>query len=284
MKEEKAEFELLLSCMNQRDFSIVEQLGIRSNALIVNQYQSNGNQECLPYLEVKEMAGFCCKKYNLQGKGVSKSRNFAIQNSQAEICLFADDDEKFCAQYREIVVKNFIKHPDADVMIFHIKNRPKRVRNTYHRVYFPEILKVSSWQIAFRRKKIIEKKILFDEDMGAGTGNGAEEEIKFLLDCLKKKLKIFNVPIAIAAIQENSHSTWFYGYNEEFFENRGMTTRYLFGKIAALCYGAYYIITKRKLYQNDISVRQAWKALRRGIKKNRLMKRKQMKREIREKK
>lgn len=276
-KEEKKDFELLLSCMNQKDFSIVKRSEIHSDVLIVNQYSQNEGIPLLPDLEIQKIAGFFCRKYNLQEKGVSRSRNFAIRNSRAEICLLADDDEIFCHQYREMVLKSFKKYPYADVLIFHIENRPKRVRNTFHRVYFPEILKVSSLQIAFRRKKIVEKKILFDEDMGAGTGNGAEEEIKFLLDCLKQKLKIFNVPVTIAAVQENKPSTWFYGYNESFFENRGMTTRYLFGKLFALCYGMYYILTKKKLYQSSISAKQAWKALKRGVKKNKLEKIKRQK-------
>ena len=267
-----SEFELLLSCMNQKDFSIVERSKIYSDVLIVNQYKNNKVEEAMPYLEIQEKNGYSCKKYNLQEKGLSKSRNFAIKNSQAKICLLADDDEIFCDGYKKIVLNSFKQYPYADIIIFHIENQPKKVKNTYHKVYFPEILKVSSLQIAFRRKKILEKKILFDEDMGAGTGNGAEEEVKFLFDCLKHKLKIFNVPITIATIQENSHSTWFHGYNKSFFENRGMTTRYLFGKPFALCYGMYYILAKKKLYQNSISSKQAWNALKCGIKKNRLEK------------
>lgn len=277
MRKDKQEtreesFELLLSCMNQMDFSIVEYAKIFSDVLIVNQYENK--KEHLPYLEVQEKQGFFRRKYNLQEKGVSKSRNFAIKHSKAEICLFADNDEIFYKDYQEIVIKSFKRYPYADIMIFHIGNRPKKVKDTIHRVYFPEILRVSSWQIAFRRRKVIENKIFFDEIMGAGTGNGAEEETKFLLDCLRKKLIILNMPIRIADIQENSHSTWFYGYDEKFFENRGMTTRYLFGKVFAWIYGIYYIGTKKDLYQNDLSMIQAWRALKRGIYQNRLGKEK----------
>ena len=283
-KERKLNFELLLSCINQKDFSIIERSRIQSDVLIVNQYCSIKKEEKLPYLETQEIGGFFCRKYNVQEKGISRSRNFAIRNAQADICLLADDDEEFCSQYREMILSSFERYPYADILIFRIGNRPKKVRTTFHPVYFPEILRVSSCQIAFRRKRVIEKKIVFDEDMGAGTGNGAEEEIKFLLECLKQKLKIFNVPVTIAMMQENNHSTWFYGYNEVFFENRGMTTRYLFGTSFALGYGIYYIWTKRELYQDDISAKQAWNALRRGIKQNRLGKKKRKEKRIKRRK
>lgn len=272
MKHEKNNFEILLSCMNQKDFSIVERSKIKSNVLIVNQYTNRIGKESMPYLEIQKNRGFFCRKYNLQEKGLSKSRNFALRNSQAEICLFADDDEIFCDGYEEVIQNSFTQYSQADVIIFHIANKPKRVKKSVHRVRFPEVLKVTSYQIAFRRKQIIKKQIWFDEDMGAGTGNGAEEEVKFLLDCLKKRVWILNIPVIIASIEENSSSTWFEGFDEKFFENRGMTTRYMLGKTFAILYGGYYVLTKRSLYQGSLSVKQAWQALKRGITENRLEK------------
>lgn len=272
MKHENNNFEILLSCMNQKDFSIVERSKIKSNVLIVNQYIKSTDKETMPYLEVQRNREFSCRKYNLQEKGLSKSRNFALKNSQAEICLFADDDEIFCDGYEEVIQNSFSQYPQADIIIFHIANKPKQVRRSVHKVRFPEVLKVTSYQIAFRRKQIIKKQIWFDEDMGAGTGNGAEEEVKFLLDCLKKKVWILNVPFIIASIKENSSSTWFEGFDEKFFENRGMTTRYMLGKMLAMLYGVYYILTKKSLYHNNLSVKQAWQALKHGIEENRLEK------------
>lgn len=262
-------FEVLLSCMNHMDFKLAEKSKIDSDLLIVNQCTSDACRNMMPYQE-KIGRGQYWKKYNLQEKGLSKSRNYAIKHSKADICLIADDDEIFEEGYREKILEVFEKYHKADIVIFHFRNQPKRVKKTFHLVRFPEVLRVSSWQIAFRRKKLLEKNIWFDERMGAGTGNGAEEEVKFLIDCLKAKLSILNAPIIIGELEEGSTSTWFSGMNAKFFENRGMTTRYMLGRFWAVMYGIYYIIAKKALYKRDISMCKAWKALMRGISENRL--------------
>ena len=56
------------------------------------------------------------------------------------------------------------------------------------------MLRVCSCQITFKRASIIDNKLIFDVKLGAGTGNGAGEENKFLLDCYDKGLK--NIPCA----------------------------------------------------------------------------------------
>lgn len=113
-------------------------------------------------------------------------------------------------------------------------------------------MKVSSWQISFRRARILDAGVRFDELMGAGTGNGAEEELKFLTDCEKAGLRIYYVPALIASVAQ-TESTWFHGYTETFFENRGATTRYILGSCLAALYAVYFVIRKRSLYRDSIS-------------------------------
>lgn len=56
--------------------------------------------------------------------------------------------------------------------------------------------------------------VFFDEHLGAGTGNGGEEELKFLLDCQNAGLKIYYVPTEIASVAQ-TESTWFHGFDEK---------------------------------------------------------------------
>jgi hypothetical protein len=63
------------------------------------------------------------------------------------------------------------------------------------------------------------------------------------------------VPIASVAQCE---STWFKGYNEQYFFDRGKTTAYILGKPLAIAYALYDLYFKRNLYQKNIS---AWKAI-----------------------
>ena len=132
-------------------------------------------------------------------------------------------------------------------------------------------MKVSSWQISFRKKSLTEKKIAFDELLGAGTGNGAEEELRFLLDCEKAGLKIYYVPIEIASVGQEE-STWFTGYTEQFFYNRGATTRYILGSVLSFLYAVYYVLRKKNLYNKDITTARALRATLRGIKENKITK------------
>ena len=111
--------------------------------------------------------------------------------------------------------------------------------------------------------------VWLDELLGAGTGNGAEEELKFLLDCQKAGLAIYYVPVEIASVAQEQ-STWFGGFDETFFENRGATTRYILGPALAGAYALYYVARKKPLYQNTISPATALRATFRGIRENKI--------------
>lgn len=252
--------EILLSCMHQTDDSLVDTSHITGDVLIVNQCDREGMAE---YPTPRGVA----RMYFTTQRGLTKSRNMAIANSRGDICLLCDDDEVFEPDYEEKILEAYGTMPQADVIIFKMRGRTPSFPDKIRRLRFPLTMKVSSWQISFRRQRMINSGIRFDELLGAGTGNGAEEELKFLLECQRRGLKIFYVPQEIATVAQET-STWFRGFDARFFENRGATTRYILGRPLALAYGAYYVIRKRKLYRPDISTRKAWKALCLGIRRN----------------
>ena len=106
--------------------------------------------------------------------------------------------------------------------------------------------------------------------MGAGSGNGAEEEFRFLTQCRKAGLKIYHYPYELATVAQ-TQSTWFKGFDREFFVNRGNTTRYIMGLPLSVLYAAYYAFAKRKQLA-DISMFKAFSYTLAGIKENRLNK------------
>ena len=250
--------EILLSCMHQTDGALAARSGLTGDVVIINQCDREGYAE---YGRVR--------MFSTTQRGLTKSRNMAIDKARAEVCLLCDDDETFVPDYEEKILAAYESLPQADVIIFKMLDRPASFPDKVMRLRFPKTLKVASWQISFRREKLLAAGVRFDELLGAGTGNGAEEEMKFLLDCQKAGLKIYYVPTAIAAVAQ-TQSTWFAGFTEEFFENRGATTRYILGVPMALLYGAYYVLRKKKLYQENLTTAQAWKALVRGIRKNKI--------------
>lgn len=141
------------------------------------------------------------------------------------------------------------KVPEADVFIFGIQGKTSSLGNKVKRLKRYQLLKVSSVQISFKRNAILGK-IKFDELLGAGTGNGAGEETKFLLECFKKGLSIYYCPIKIAVLEEST-STWFEKYDSNYFYQRGSVTRYIYGLLFASIYALYFSITKYNMYKKD---------------------------------
>lgn len=249
--------EVILSCMNCNAFSIIESSNLSEvNTLLVNQCNENNNF----FLDEKH------RIINTNTRGLSVSRNIGLKNTKGDICLIADDDEYFIDGIEKIIINAYLTIEDADIIIFKVKNWPDKFGGKQKQLSRLDLLKVSSVQISFRRTSVVGK-IDFDPCLGAGTPNGAGEENKFLLECLKKRLKIYYVPVSILLLDE-SKSTWFKGYDKDYFYKRGYTTRYIYGLSFAVIYALYFVLTKKRLYKNYMSFPNALFYLMQGIKDN----------------
>lgn len=256
--------EVLMSCMHQQDDALVRRSQLTGDVVVINQCDQD------TYAEYPTKTGMV-RMFSVRQRGLTKSRNLAIEKAAADVCLLCDDDEEFVLDYEAKILDAYENVPQADVVIFKIVNRPASFPDRVMRLRFPQTMKVSSWQISFRRERLLSAGIRFDELLGAGTGNGAEEELKFLTDCEKAGLRIYYVPVEIASVAQ-AESTWFHGFTETFFENRGATTRYILGLGTASLYAVYYIIRKRNMYRASISPGRALRATFRGIRGNKIQK------------
>lgn len=254
--------EVLMSCMHQTDDQLVQKSHLTGDVVVINQCNQEG---CAEY---KTSSG-TVRMFSTCDRGLTKSRNMAIRHACADVCLICDDDEVFVSGYEAAILNAYKDNPQADIIIFKMANRPPSFVDKTMRLKFPQTMKVSSWQISFRRERLLEAGVWFDELLGAGTGNGAEEELKFLLDCQRAGLVIYYVPVVIASVAQEA-STWFSGFNETFFENRGATTRYILGPVLATAYAVYYVLRKKPLYQKNLSSGKALLATLRGIRSNKI--------------
>ena len=248
-------FEILLSCMNQDNLDIVTKSNIKTDCLVINQC----NDEKLIEKIVKEhkVRMICTKE-----RGLSKSRNMALRNSNADICLISDDDECFVDDVENIIIEAF-RNSDADIIAFELKGYEKRLSTKMIRLKKYQLLKISSWQIALRKESLTRNNLCFDEKIGAGTWSGASEENKLLWDAFDAGLKIYFSPIIIGELKPSS-STWFRGYTQDYFEKRGATTRYYMGNFVSALYNIYFLTTKYKLYKKECSFFKAVIAVIRG--------------------
>ena len=101
----KLKLQVLISTMNQKDFSLLERMNIQTDAIIINQ--------CDKY-EVKffDYKGNKIKWFSLNEKGVGLSRNTALFHADGDILLFADDDVVYNENYEEIILNEFEKNQD----------------------------------------------------------------------------------------------------------------------------------------------------------------------------
>ena len=251
--------EVLMSCMHQSDISIISRTNIKSDTLLVNQCNKNGSNQY-----ILDGSKSIVRVISSTDRGLSKSRNMALKNATGDLCLICDDDEILYDNYVCQIQKAFVEHPEADVIAFKIDNAGKVYPKNEKKLNYLTVLKVASWQIAFRRKSIIDNNIEFDETLGSGVSKAGGEENMFLYDCLKKGLTIYFVPLSIGRMIEGE-SQWFHGYSQEYFYDRGIFTKKLMGTFAATLYAAYYLIFKNSLYRKDISFFKALKFIIQGI-------------------
>lgn len=254
--------EILMSCMHQHDDALIRSSRLTGDVTVINQCDREDFRE---YPTPDGTA----RIWSVTDRGLTRSRNLALEKARGDICMLCDDDETFLPGYADTIRAAYDRNPRADILIFKMVNRPPSFPDREMDLGFPAIMKVSSWQISFRRQRLLDSGVRFDTHLGAGTGNGAEEELKFLLDALRAGLRIRYVPEAVASVAQEV-STWFTGFDEAFFVNRGATTRYIFGTVPAAAYGVYYVLRKKHLYQDNLTPAQALAAIFRGIREDKI--------------
>ena len=249
--------EVLLSCMGQSDNSLIEKSQITTDILLINQCDEDK-------MYVLKNVAQQIRRIDTSERGLSNSRNMAIKYANGDICLLCDDDELFFPDYEQKIIEAFQQLPNADIIAFRLSNHPCSLKKRTIKLNWLQCLKVSSCQIAFRRESIQNSSVRFDPFMGAGSGNGAGEEVKFLLDCIKFGMNIYSVPTDIGVLRQ-AESTWFKGFDKDFFYQRGYSTRYMLGLPLSLIYALYYAVRKWRMYAEKISIGKALFETYRGI-------------------
>lgn len=255
--------EVLISCMHQIDWSIIQRSNIQTDVLIINQC----DHDCIKQYSFNNQNGQLChaKMVCTTQRGLSRSRNMALQYATGDICLFCDDDEVLEDKYYDIIHKAFKDYTDYNLIAFRLVYSRKTFPNTQQTYNRFTSGKLSSAQLAFKRDMILQTGVLFDEQLGSGTGNGGGEETKWLYQLLsKRKIKVIYLPVLIANIADGN-SMWFKGYNECYFVNYGWTIRRIYGMILGAIFLCYHIVSHRKLYAPYCGIGDVCKYITRGF-------------------
>lgn len=256
---------VLVSTMNRNDLNFLKDMYLRDNVVVVNQTTNN------QLIDSKRIDSESITVVNSFDRGLSKSRNLALKNSESDISIIADDDVMYYPNFENKVIEAYDKFPDADVIAFKVhrigqnSNREKSFSDKEKNINYLTSMKISSVEITFKTKSIKVNNIRFNENIGAGTEFMMGEENQFLFDCLKSNLNIKYVPIEIAEV-DVSDSTWFNGFDDNYFISTGAK----FYNMSHVFYPLFifqFAIRKTKLYKNNYSFFEVIKVMFSGVEK-----------------
>lgn len=253
-------FQLLVAAVKADINKLPMTMNISSDAIISNQC---GLDEIID----QKFNTHFIKFINNSGIGVGKNRNLALDNSDADICLFSDEDIVYEDDYEKKVLEAFDKHPKASVITFNVlvdERRRTYFNEDVHQIKWNNYGRYPAYAIAIKREDIVKNNIRYSELFGGGAKYSNGEDSLFLHDCLKKGL-IMYTDTAVLGAETYRDSTWFKGYTDKYFFDRGVLYHFLYGKMAALM-GLRFLIKTNKDYSKDSSILKAYLLLIKGIK------------------
>lgn len=251
--------EVLIAGVNQNPELLMEQMNIESDAILVNQ--------CDKYeISAFEHRGRTVRVFHMAERGVGLSRNTALMRALGEICLFSDQDIVYEAGYEQAILKEFDAHPEADMILFNIE--VAKERQTYHneewkKIHWYNCGRYGAVSFAIRREKMLESGVTFSLLFGGGAKYSAGEDSLFLKQFMDKGYQVYASPVTIGKESEGD-STWFKGYTEKFFFDRGVLYHYLYGGLAKL-WALRFLVAHKKTLCEEMSVTQAYEQMRKGI-------------------
>lgn len=252
--------EHLISAVNAEPHNLISKMNITADAVLINQCGQDGYESFSTGLGTVSV-------YSYNERGVGLSRNRAIEHSSGDILLFADDDIVYLNGYEEIITSEFEKHPEADGLFFNLnvcEDRRTYYNNDYKRCHIWNAGRYPAYSIALRKSSFEGKGVKFSTLFGGGARYSCGEDSIFIKDCLKAGIRMYRTP-ALIGEEIPRPSTWFSGYNDKFFFDRGVMYHFLYGKLAWV-FGARFVFTKRQEMCREIPAKRAYRLLLDGIK------------------
>lgn len=249
------DIEVLISTMNEKSIGCYKRFNLETDALIINQADYNSYDEI-------HTGEYKVRMISTDTRGLGVSRNLGILNSKAEVLVFADDDEVFETGYSQKIEDELRAHPSVDFFLFKtiiyqdgkeiVKVKEERDLSIYNS------LRYGSVHFVFKKESIRRNNISVSTYFGAGTGNGSGEDSIFIRDCLKAGLSLRTSTKLIAKVY-NDDSTWFNGYDEKFFYDKGMLSKALFPKTYRLYIEQF--LRRHKEMTKEINIKKARKIM-----------------------
>ena len=252
--------EVLVSALEKDPMKLASGMNLECDALIVNQGSRDSSYEYDNENKLK------IRVFESTERGIGKSRNLALEKADSKIVLFSDDDIVYSKGYADSILKAFSSDPQADIIMFNVDVCEER--RTYHiespvRVHKWSVGRYPCYAAAARLESIRKPGIRFSTLFGGGAKYSSGEDNLFFMDCLRAGLVIKAVPVKIGK-EVPRKSTWFTGFNEKFFRDRGVLFSFLYGDLAML-WALRFVLVKKNQYSKSVKPADAFKWMKDGI-------------------
>ena len=205
--------------------ALYKQNKICGNAIIRSQCGASSTRETT-------IDGFKVVTIEAEDIGVSRNRNMLMREATAKFIIFLDDDFTLSPNFShnfETISSTY----ESDVFFVNrvedSKNRKpwfKKARRIKH--LNNKILSHGANNFIFKRNKLIQSGITFNERIGPGNYIYGGEDTIFLNNIKKNRRFIFySAGQLISMENKNDKSTWFTGYDERYFFVKGFIYTYL---------------------------------------------------------
>ena len=254
----------LISALHADQEKLIEQMNLQTDAILINQCD-----QCSYMERIKK--SFTIQCYDMKEIGVGLSRNNALLRAKADIILFSDDDIRYADGYGERIVEEFQRHPEADMIFFNLdvcEERKTYENKKWKRVRLLGSGRYPTYSLAVRRQPVQKARVTFSLFYGGGAMFSNGEDSLFIKDCLRAGLKAYASDVTIGREEERT-STWFQGYHEKFFYDRGVLYHDLYGKLARI-FGFRFVYSKRKIMCKEIPAKKAYQLLLKGIQEQKM--------------
>ncbi len=252
--------QVLVAAVNKEVKQLVDGMNLETEAIIINQ--------CDQYAyEQFQHKGRTISCLSMAERGVGLSRNTALMRASEEFCLFSDEDIVLYSGYEEMVLQAFKENPNADIITFNFKVDASR--QTYYnrkqkRIRWYSYGRYPTYAVAARTQALHRANVSFSLLFGGGAKYSNGEDSLFLHDCLKKGLHLYAHTQEIGE-EIYRESTWFQGYNQKFFIDRGVLYHYLYGFMAKV-FSFRFLFAHRGEMLTEYSIGEAYRLMKQGIK------------------
>lgn len=250
----------LISTMHQTDHALINRMNIQTDAIIINQCSINKFEEF-------KMNKNSIRFISLDERGIGLSRNNALMRATADLILFSDDDVVYVDECKKLILSAFEENPKADVMVFNVPStnmeRPTYIIPKKSRVRWFNCQRYGAVKMVAKTYMLKRSNIYFSLLFGGGAKYSSGEDSLFIMECIRKGLKVYANPTIIGYVNQES-STWFQGYTDKYFTDKG-ALYYCLSKRWSKLLCLQFVFRHYKLFKNNKTWREALKLMIAGV-------------------